>query len=173
MLVPAEVTTIDLFKVTASTPPGDIFTRLDEDLRLGGCECKQVCIVRKSLIFLFHSPTIHVASFIYHYTRGFMIQMRISPQPAAPKPQKEWPLARSPITIDSASLGARPISGLVQRACTVYGWVRTYLPIPFLVVWLTFLVNRPYEPPFSVYRWRGTSNTGLMISTSNNGRSNG
>jgi hypothetical protein len=43
MLVPAEITTIDLFKVTASTPSGEILTRLDEDLRLVGRECKQVC----------------------------------------------------------------------------------------------------------------------------------
>ena len=53
MLVPA-----------AQTPPGEIFTRLDEDLRLVGCECKQVCIVRKSLIFSL-SFSNHSCSFLH------------------------------------------------------------------------------------------------------------
>jgi len=34
-------------------------------------------------------------------------------------------------------------------------WTGMYLPVPFLVVWLTFLVNGSHEPPFNVYRWCG------------------
>jgi hypothetical protein len=44
MLVPAEITTIYLSKVTASTLPGEISTHLNEDLGLVGRECKQVCM---------------------------------------------------------------------------------------------------------------------------------
>ena len=59
MLVPAEITTIYLSKVTASTLPGNILTRLDEDLGLVGCECKQVFM--KSLILTL-SFTNHLCS---------------------------------------------------------------------------------------------------------------
>jgi len=51
------------------------------------------------------------------------------------------------MTIESASLGTRPILGLVQRARRV--WMGTYLPVPFPVVWPTFLVNSPYDPLFA------------------------
>jgi len=48
--------------------------------------------------------------------------------------QGEWPLARASMTIDSVSLGARPTSGLVQWACSVYGRVPTFLFVLFPVV---------------------------------------
>ena len=56
------------------------------------------------------------------------------------------------MTIDSASLGARPTSGLVQRAYSV--WTGMNLPVPFPVFWSTFLVDSPDNPPFNLYRWR-------------------
>jgi hypothetical protein len=45
------------------------------------------------------------------------------------------------MTIDSVSLGAGPTSGLVQRAYSA--WTGMYLPVPFPVVWPTFLVISP------------------------------
>ena len=134
MLVPAKITTIYLPKVTASTLPGEISTRLDEDLWWVGRERKQVCT--KSLIFTL-SFTDHSCSLldISFYLR---IHDPDEDQCSALKLQGEWSSERSSITIDSASLAARPISGLVQRACTVYGRVRIYLP-PFWLFGQRFL----------------------------------
>jgi len=126
--------------------------------------------VRKSLIFTL-SFTNHSCSFL-HISFYPQIHDSDEDQPSAPKLQKEWPLARSPMTIDSASLGARPISGLVQQACAAYGWVRIYLSLFLLFGWY-FLWTAPTNHRSMYIAGAATSNTGLMVSTSNNGRSNG
>jgi hypothetical protein len=54
------------------------------------------------------------------------------------------------MTIDPA----RATLGLVHRARSVCGWVRTCLLVPFLAVWLTFPVNSPHDLPFNLFRWR-------------------
>jgi len=56
MLVPAEITMIYLSKVTALTLPGEISTRLDEDLGLVGRECKQVCTEITDFHSFIHQP---------------------------------------------------------------------------------------------------------------------
>ena len=58
--------------------------------------------------------------------------------------------ARGSMTIDATGTTL----GLVQRACTVRGWVRTYLSPFRLLSWPTFLVNSPHVPPFNTYCWR-------------------
>ena len=70
--------------------------------------------------------------------------------------QGEWPSVRGLMMIDSASLSARPTSGLVHRAYSVYG----QLPVPFPVAWLTFLVNNPRIHCSTYIASTSTLNTG-------------
>ena len=152
---PHETVTIYLHKVTASTLPGEISTRLDEDLGLVGHERKQVCT--KSLIFTL-SFTDHSCSLldISFYLR---IHDPDEDQRSALNLQAEWPSARSSMmtTLRHWVLGRFRVwfSGHVQ---CMDGYVLT---CPFLVVWPTFLVNSPYDPPFNLYRWRGPFECGV------------
>jgi len=99
-----------LSKVTLLTRPGEISTRLDEDIGLVGREYKQIC---RSLIF--------TVSFADHSCSLLDISfyLRID------DPDDDKRSRRKAI---GEGFDARSTSGLVQRACSVYGRVHTYLP---------------------------------------------